>query len=498
MPLPRVDIFWSGHEQRLVRGEHDIVVPEGVVGLRVSASRRFPVSFDDEPLALVWSVSDDTAYAQVDLTNRVGFHRVSIRSELEAVDFDFQTSSTKAPQQDIKEMANFVIRHVFTFRHQFHYTLPDGTRRTVALPQMEFGWLRDRIPEICTLVGNVARRPGTQFRNRVVTSFQGRHVAVAQTLSHLRENPHFLEPGEGGPFIVNQVSYWPASVRVSTPVREVARREHEQIAYFLRLLAMALLRLRGEAPSLPEEVLEELESQLASVRHHSVIQRYDAPRLRSPWSPMPTIIQRTDDHYGRLRALQAEYMMNIAPTESGYDAVRANVRDVWEIYQAFCAHVVGYALGLHYVSKRCDLRDRDSSGRSMIGGSIELYYDMRPPSDILPSWRDLTARPSAERPDIVLVDRSTKQAVLLDVKFRNDRSGKEANVADLHEMQSYMHSYGLAAGGIVFPGRGDTQILSAIKRMLVALPLLPTAEHGALLKRVRDTVNAMWTMQTFQ
>lgn len=498
MPRPTVDIYWGQREERLVEGEPRPVVPEGPVGIRVCSPRRTLVLFDDEPLAAVWSAVGDTAYAQVDLTNRVGFHRVAVRFGAETIGFDFETSTTKATWDDIQEMARHVARHVFAYRRQFQYSLPDGTRRKVAIPEVEFGWLRDRVPEICALVDDIAKRPGRRAHSRVVTSFQGRRVAVAQTLAHLRENPYLMEAGDGGPLVLDGTEYWPASVRVRVHQREPARQEHEQIAHFLRVLAGSCVRLKGTVPQGAKGAVLRLEQRLASARSHAVIQRYDRPRLRAPWSPVPTVLQKVDDRYGRLRSLNAEYMMSIAPGDVGDNATRANIRDAWEIYQAFCAHIVGNALGLTYVSPRCDLRDRDSGGRSMAGDTVDLYYDSRPPADTLPSWRDATPRPAAERPDIVLVDRQAGAAVVLDVKFRTDATGADANSSDLQEMQGYMNSYGLPAGCVLFPGRGATKVHSAFGLSLAELPLRPNDDHAALLEHVRNSIQPMWAIPALQ
>ncbi|MCA9312679.1 MAG: hypothetical protein KDA21_15805 [Phycisphaerales bacterium] len=96
MRRPTVDIYWGAREERLVEGGPRPVVPEGAVGIRVSSPRRTLVLFDDEPLSAVWSAAGDTAYAQVDLTNRVGFHRVAVRLGAETIGFDFETSTAKA------------------------------------------------------------------------------------------------------------------------------------------------------------------------------------------------------------------------------------------------------------------------------------------------------------------------------------------------------------------------------------------------------------------
>ena len=190
--------------------------------------------------------------------------------------------------------------------------------------------------------------------------------------------------------------------------------------------------------------------------------------------------------------------MRIAPGEDGgLDSVRANLREVWEVYQTFCTHVIGQALDLEYARATRQLRDRDSTGRSMADAAIELYYDVRPATELLASWRDATTRPANERPDIILFDRAAKRAVILDVKFRVGPGGK-AKSEDLQEMQSYLHSFGLSTGGIVYPGDGEACFHAAKGQTLVELPIRPQTDHRLLLERVRETVASMWSVPGFQ
>lgn len=498
MQAPTVDVLFGNDERHLVRGSDKVSIDEGIVKFRISVPKRTQIFLDDEELDVMWAADGRTAYAQIDLTNQVGFHRVSFRLGTEFFFYDFQTNTTKAAWEEVLEMASHLSRHVYTYRRQFRYTLPDGTKRTVPLPEIEFGWLRDRVFEICKLVDDISRRSGKQSYQSIVTSFQGRRVAVSQTLAHLRENHHLLEEGNGGPIVVENVEYWPSAVRVRESHHEPARFEHEQISYFLRMLAMSCERIRKTVPKEVEPHINEWAVRIARARNLPLMKRYDTPKLRYPWSPVPTMLQRTDSRYRRLRLFQSEYLMNIAPQDCGDDAARVNLKNISEIYQAFAGHIIGKAFGLEYVSRQFDLRERDSKNRSMFGGSVSMYYDVRPPGEFLPSWRDKTERPNLDRPDIVLVDHGSGSVVLLDVKFRVDAEGLRVLGADLQEMQGYMQSFGMSVGGILFPGKGEVRKISSMGNTLVEFPFRPQKnDHQALLQKVRETIASMWTQPSF-
>lgn len=489
MPLT-IELFWESGHARLPSDE-PIVVPEGRIGVRIDYTVE-RILFDDEPLVLVPSSDGHSGFAQLDLTNRIGFHRISRERGARQSSVDFETSTAKATAAEITAMANQLAEHAFSYRHQFHYSLPNGVRRMAPLPAVEFGWYRDRLPEIAALVGDIARRAGTSSHTIVETTFRGRRPAVSETFRYLRANPERLEPHDEGQLLVEGRRFSPSSIRARVRLQEPARFEHEQLAYFLRLLSVSLSRLLSEVPGSSGPTVERWRETVAALRAYPVVRRHDLPGRRAPWSPVPTMLQKTDHRYGRLRVLLSEYARDIMPTTDAADATRVNVRDVWEIYQAFCAITVGHALGLRFVSRREDLRDRDTQGRSMASSEVDLYYDRRPPFNVLPSWRDNTTRPGEERPDIVLVDRRTNAVAVLDVKFR--AAGNHAPGEDLQEMQSYLNSFGIAAGGVIFPGIGAPEYLSASGRTLAEIPMRAAAPSVLLRERVREAVATLWTI----
>jgi hypothetical protein len=179
-----------------------------------------------------------------------------------------------------------------------------------------------------------------------------------------------------------------------------------------------------------------------------------------------------------MRDLQAEYGADIADSLDYTRSIRANVIEVWDVYQTFVAHVIGNSLGLKYFSKDCDLRKRAPQGWSMKSDDCFLYFDTKLPKHVLSSWRDAASRPAFERPDIVLANSRTGQVLLLDAKFKLDSNANRATQSDLFEMQGYLNSYNVHSGGIIFPGPTPTaNVIAAGRNALLELPIRASHFH---------------------
>ncbi len=427
--------------------------------------------FDDQPLVVVWSNDGSSGYGQLDLTNQVGFHRFSVNTPREVISFDVRTTTAKATHAEVESMARVVAGQVFSFKRQFVYTDATGRKRSVPLPEIALGWLRDRLAELARLVRAIDARPATETRQQYSTSHQARGVSVPRTLRLLRENPGLLEAMPDGPLDVDGRNFWPAAVVVRERNREPARIEHMQLAHFLSRVARLLADLRAVVPRDMLATVAEWEVQMRAVRAMRIVRRHDVPNAHAAWTPLPTQLQKTDLRYRRVRELHSEFLQDIDVADYSLDSVRANVRDVWEIYQSFAAHMIGRAFGLTYASRRGDLRERRSDGCSMYSDEYELFYDCRVPARAMTSWRDATGRPADERPDMVIRRCEDGAVAVLDAKFKVARDGS-ARSEDLFEMQGYLNSFSARAGGIVFPGpREAPRFLEAHDLALAELPL---------------------------
>lgn len=449
-------------------GGNEVELLESRAIVTVGSSRQVHLQLDDEPLPCFWHQDRSISIAELDLTNQVGFHRLSVWSGDAVSTYDFRTSTAKATWDEIKAMADVCAGHYFAYRKQFSYVARTGELRKVILPQIQFGWLRDRIEELDRLVKDISARPALEIESALETSTRGRLVSVPDTIKLIHERPELLEPGEGGPIQVDGQSYWPAMVRARATFEAPCQLEHAQIAYFIRALLGATDFLLSQVEPALANTVRQWQVRLRSMLSREVFRQLGtAPEKRASLSAVPTSVQRRDLRYKRLRALQAEYFSDIGTTDHPRDSIRANLRDVWDIYQAFVAHVIGHSYGLEYASRDRDLRKRDADGAAMFLGDMRLYYDQKPPKKYLSSWRDGSTRPAGERPDVVVLDTKAKVSLVLDAKFRVDQDGQRAKAEDLFEMQGYLNSFDVKAGGIVFPGstasarevRGDSQAI---------------------------------------
>lgn len=494
---PIVRLKQKGVEYELLEGHEGIEVSEGTVLGFVEAQSKPTLEFDDHPLPTSWNARGQVAVWTADLTNQVGFHRLKVTIAGKSYLYDFKTHTAKAAWNEIQVMAEFCANSYFGYRRQFAYMARTGAKRSVRLPQVEFGWLRDRIIEIEQLVSSINTRPASRRLSSYQMSRCGQNISVPHTIRLLRERKEMLELGESGPIEVDRATYWPSRVVVSKKEQSSKLEEHAQIANFLRYLATGCQDLARVVDSSIRNDVEQFLARIQLVQSLPVFRGVTPRSSAKGQSTFPTVIQRTDRRYFRLREIQAEYAAEIFNSDCYAKSVRANVRDVWEIYQTFVAHVVGNSLGLMYFSDDMDLRKRSSDGWSMASEHWHLYFDTAIPSRVLHSWRDGTRRPSNLRPDIVLVGITSGRVVLLDAKFKSDFANARATSEDLFEMQGYLNGYSTSRGGILFPGKNaGANIIAGNGNALVELPIRASyfANEGgssAVHKYVRDAIESL-------
>jgi hypothetical protein len=135
----------------------------------------------------------------------------------------------------------------------------------------------------------------------------------------------------------------------------------------------------------------------------------------------------------------------------------------------------------------------------MVSDDVELYYDARPPADVVTSWRDSSARAADERPDVFLFHKRRRAVALLDAKFRVEKDGVSAKNEDLFEMQGYLNSFNLSAGAIVYPGNGRAarQVTSG-PMLLLELPVRAETFDGdpaPVLLALASSLESLWRPQ---
>ncbi len=478
---PAVRIEQGGTVSELTFGSTDVEVREGTLLITIETESCPSVELDDVVVSVSWHRRAQLAIWNVDLTNQVGFHRLRVKVGGQAFTYDFRTRTAKATWDEVRAMAETCAGAYLGYKRQFTYMAANGTLRKVRLPQVHYGWLRDRLPEIEQLVRSIDTRPATKTESTKTVSLRSKGLSVPHTSRLLRERHQFLEGKEDGPIEVGGLNYWPSRVVVKSKKSNSHLEEHVQIATFLQRLAVEAQDLLTVATSTVKNEVQGSVDILMRLRSASVFSGIFVRTGAKPTSLLPSTIQRADRRYGRLRDLQAEYGSDISDSTDYARSIRANIRDAWEIYQTYVAHVVGNALDLSYYSANQDLRKRSSDGWSMASKDWQLYFDTKPPKSKLASWRDTTARRAEERPDLVLIGPDSGQALLLDAKFKLDSTvSTRATQADLFEMQGYLNSFGVGRGGIIYPGPAPAaSVHTAGGNTLLELPI--RAEHFSVL-----------------
>jgi hypothetical protein len=452
-------------------GRCDEQLLEGQIMLTFPAPIRPVVELDDQPVQVTWRSRESIAACIFDLTNEVGFHRLRIRLGVRIYEYDFETSTAKATHDEVLLMAEVCCQHYFAFRRQFCYVAANGDRRKVHLPQIHFAWLRDRLSEIESTIRSINQRPAYYSSSGLRHSRSGKGVSLPATIRLLQERPDLLEEREDGPVNISGKCFWPAMVVKRVSNAEPARQEHFSIARFLEQLLRGCADLRNQVDSALYDDIDRVTEVLIKLLKLPIFYGARGKSSASACnSTTPTHIERTDSRYARMRSLRVEYFSEIGPSNDYKRSIRANIKDISEIYQTFVAHVMGNALGLAYCSDQMDLRERRNDGASMSSGEWLLGFDAKPPRPLL-SWREDSARPAGERPDISLVSVDGQRAVLFDAKFRTTRNGR-AKQEDLFEMQGYLNSFSITQGGIIFPGAAPSpKFIEAQNHRLVELPV---------------------------
>jgi hypothetical protein len=448
------------------------------------------VFLNEQPLELQ-QIAGQVRVASIDLRNRPGIHRITVRTAVGSFDYDFATTTHKATWQEIEEMVAAVRLYALGPNRPFLYLSSGGERQLESVQQLIL-WLQSRLNEMQQLSRSIDRAPAAKTQPRLRTSARAHNMDLRATATLLRERPSLMEKGDGGPIMLDGTSYWPALIRAKSAEATIPQNEHRQLR---TLLKQALVACNTAASLLPEartyvpKLSELLRLRTLSVSAIGVADA--APSLRE------SVIELRDPRYKRLRHLFLEYQGQFSHLNSS-DNIRAGLRDVWEIYQSFVAYMVGCAFGLKPTSRDTSLRKRDHKGASMSGDGLLLFYDAQVPSQYLASWRSASERPAYERPDIVLIEEASRRAIVLDTKFSVGNDGR-CRSEHVFEMQGYLNSYGISQGGIIFPGDPHTgRVVSNGSYSIAEIPLRASTftSSAETLADLRKKLESLWTVRS--
>ncbi|MBE1525507.1 hypothetical protein H4W27_002681 [Nesterenkonia lutea] len=314
-------------------------------------------------------------------------------------------------------------------------------------PHVSYGWLDQWADQALRAVSVVIETPrSTTINDQVLRRRGGAGVLLAPTLRLLRSDPQrYLAPREAGILNVEGQQY--------DPLRVVARRRGSTLDTIANRRALAIL---GWVDRLSKDVIEAsvntdavARARLWSNRARALLNRPLAQTLgQQALSAQPRQAEEiTDGAYQATYRIASDLLERFGWSASLQPRSRLSyVQQSDMIFQAYAASRLAREFGMVQTSSVLG-----SVQPAFSGQKFDLYYDTRPPSDVLRSWRSFSHRPDLSRPDLLLYERRSGRVAVIDAKYRRARDGGSSEDSR-RDMSSYMSLYGLTAVTVLFPG----------------------------------------------
>jgi hypothetical protein len=178
--------------------------------------------------------------------------------------------------------------------------------------------------------------------------------------------------------------------------------------------------------------------------------------------------------YLALLELWQRYCSNyVRLPEDESELARCSLQPTSKVYELWCACEVALALGLEY------REDGNKGGYHFANAEYRLLYNR----GIQGGWYS-AKRSGTARPDLQLEVIKTGKRVLLDMKYalQETRKGETfASPEDVYKMLAYMNDFAVAAGGIIYPGKGEARLIAdGNVQQFLELPLRPPVNDDPL------------------
>jgi hypothetical protein len=395
------------------------------------------VRLDGRHLELALDESSGRGVAAVDLARATGYHELALGPQRRYL---FATSDAKLRLEGVVEMLSYLREEGLAWSGAMFFS---GTDLVVRDRRLDKAWLESHGPSIVDLARRIAERPAELRGSRRRRRSHG-VPDIGATMRLLRRQPGLLERHAAGPVAFRGEKWAPRELVVRERTRLFDTPGNRRTTALVDSAAALADSVLGALPPVERTHFGELRSELhgcLGLEPFRSLHRARAHRRRG--------VQRgpeelADERYGQVAALleELERERSWSPQQAvASDRAYALYAD--QIYQRFVSIVLAEALGL----KR--LGDLLGPGPHFQAGDRFLYVDAKPPQTVLRDWRDNTDRRAALRPDLVLFDRATGKAAVLDAKYRQD--GDRASNSSLAEVQLYLQAYGLSQVAVVFP-----------------------------------------------
>ncbi len=312
---------------------------------------------------------------------------------------------------------------------------------------VSYGWLDQWADEALLAVEAVLNTPRSKATtNEVLRRRGGSSVLLAPTLRLLRSDPQrYLAEHADGLIVEGGKRY--------NPLRVVARRRDSTLDTPANRRALAVLlwieRLCADVIVARAGIDATARARLWSNKARALQQRPLARALGTQTlDSAPRQAEETTEP-----AYRVTY--RIAADLAGRFGWSAAVAPQSRLSYVEQSDVIYQAYAASRLAKELDMLQTGpvlgATQPAFSGDRFDLYYDTKPPANVLRSWRFYSHRPDDSRPDLLLHERSTGAIAVLDAKYRRARDGG-ASEDSRKDMSAYMGLYGLDAVTILFPG----------------------------------------------
>lgn len=420
------------------------VVPAEVLTIEIEGEIvPHTVAIDGKVLPLVGTAAGTRGLLTFDAFRSVGYHHLRVNQ----TEFLFATADAKLKLDGVLRMLQFLKHEALAWRGPLFFS--DGT--AIRHPKIDYAWIAHIANRILTTADAIAECPFRKSNEHrsIQPPHKGR-IVLSETLALLRRNPRtLLEPSATGVISVGDGRYFPRTVVSASSASSAFTTGNRRVARVLRS-SLDLCRSLFSQPDLPRADRRLLHELITNLQARTLLFPFVSFELdHGRLNPNPAPEEIADDRYVESYALYEELMQEVAWEPGLHVADRfAYVGLADQIYQAFVAMVVAHAFEAKH-----DLSCIQSNLTAPLFRSavFDIYYDTSPPRPEFVSWRDLSDRPSDQKPDLTIIDRIARRGIFLDAKYRIEASGRSPTSA-VEEVQVYLQSFERRSIAVCYPG----------------------------------------------
>lgn len=440
---PRATLV-SGEDRHALSESDPAIVPAGMAILELDGVLApESVRLDGRRPRIGWDATKRRATVAADLTRDTGFHELVVGPSR----FLFGTEDGKLRNEGMVALLDYLGARGLDWSGAMYFS---GTRQMVRDLRLDYIWLARVGEEIVSVGSAVADRPWTAPRARRSRLDRGvPHVGATMRL--LRERPDLLEEHERGPIRLERpdgtlAAYAPREVVVRGRERSCDTPGNRRVTGLLADAAALARAIGSRAPTTIRSEMADFAGRLERLLGRPPFADLRQRPLRRPLPVAQVGEERFDPRYAAAWKLHRELHV-----DRHWDP-RREIMPEWAygghadaIYQRFCGQLLADHLGLRPTAEA----PGEGSGPHFAGERFDLYLDVTPPRSVIRDWRDDSERRAGLRPDLVLHERDSGRAALMDAKYRNRRG--RASADSLTDVQLYLQAYSRRSVGVLFP-----------------------------------------------